>query len=101
MFLYCCNHVSTWPGPQWSPSQNLTSIILSIQSLLNETPFHNEPGFHQQIHGWEVESYNDIVRHETLRVAVCDTIDKGISVTEHRQVFILMIQWNLSITDII
>lgn len=35
----------TWSGPLWSPAQNLGSLLLSIQSILNEKPFFNEPGF--------------------------------------------------------
>ena len=38
---------STWSGPAWSPAQSLSSILISIQSLLNERPYHNEPGFEQ------------------------------------------------------
>lgn len=68
--------LSTWPGPQWTPSQNLYSVVVSIQSLMNEKPFHNEPGFAVERFGWEVESYNNIIRHETIRVAVCDVLEK-------------------------
>ena len=32
-------------GPQWTSVQNLTSIILSIQTILNIPPIHNEPGY--------------------------------------------------------
>ena len=39
--------VSTWSGPAWSPAQSLSSVLISIQSLLNEKPYHNEPGFEQ------------------------------------------------------
>lgn len=35
----------TWSGPAWSPAQSLASVLISIQSVLNEKPYHNEPGF--------------------------------------------------------
>ena len=35
----------TWSGPAWSPAQSLSSVLISIQSLMNENPYHNEPGF--------------------------------------------------------
>jgi len=38
---------STWAGPAWSAAQTLLSVLLSIQSLMNEKPYHNEPGFEQ------------------------------------------------------
>ena len=37
--------LSTWSGPPWSAAQSLLSILLSIQSLLCEKPYHNEPGY--------------------------------------------------------
>lgn len=44
-FMYTLD--STWKGPAWSAVQSLQSILMSIQTLLNERPYHNEPGFHQ------------------------------------------------------
>lgn len=43
--LFCLRR--TWSGPAWSPAQSLSSVLISIQSLLNEKPYHNEPGFEQ------------------------------------------------------
>ena len=40
-------YFSTWPGPAWSPALSLSSILISIQSLMNEKPYHNEPGFEE------------------------------------------------------
>ena len=36
---------STWAGPSWSPAQTLSTVLISIQSLMNEKPYHNEPGY--------------------------------------------------------
>ena len=46
-YLYFGNR--TWPGPAWSPAQTLSSLLISIQSLLNEKPYHNEPGFERKV----------------------------------------------------
>lgn len=43
---------------------------------MNEKPFHNEPGFSKERLGWEVKSYNDVIRHESIRVAVCDVLER-------------------------
>ena len=40
----CLSILGTWSGPSWSPVQSLSSVLLSIQSLMNEKPYHNEPG---------------------------------------------------------
>ena len=43
----CLCYTSTWSGPAWSPAGSLSSVLISIQSLMNEKPYHNEPGFEQ------------------------------------------------------
>jgi len=74
-------------GPQWSSVLSLSNILLSIQSLLNEQPYTNEPGYEgrartryvatppiQQTRR-EATDYNECVAHETLRVAVLEMCD--------------------------
>ena len=39
--------IGTWHGPAWSSAQTISSVLLSIQSLMGEHPYHNEPGFEQ------------------------------------------------------
>ncbi|KAH7971530.1 hypothetical protein HPB49_025564 [Dermacentor silvarum] len=41
----CLSILGTFPGPAWSPAQGIGSVLVSIQSLLNEQPFYNEPGW--------------------------------------------------------
>ncbi|KAL3244364.1 hypothetical protein MRX96_018979 [Rhipicephalus microplus] len=41
----CLSILGTWTGPAWSPAQCIASVLLSIQSLLCENPYHNEPGY--------------------------------------------------------
>ena len=75
--LYSCGKVclsilGTWSGPAWTPVQNLTSVLLSIQSLLSTDPYYNEPGVPRNVVA--SERYSDYVRHETIRVAVLDMV---------------------------
>lgn len=37
----------TWYGPIWTPAQTLQGVLLSIQSIMSEKPYHNEPGYEQ------------------------------------------------------
>ncbi|XP_015243638.1 PREDICTED: ubiquitin-conjugating enzyme E2 Z [Cyprinodon variegatus] len=69
--FYC----STWTGPAWSPAQSISSVLISIQSLMTENPYHNEPGFEQERHPGDSKNYNECIRHETMRVAVCDMLE--------------------------
>ncbi|KAJ9595540.1 hypothetical protein L9F63_013305, partial [Diploptera punctata] len=71
----CLSILGTWTGPSWSPAQSLSSVLISIQSLLNEKPYHNEPGFERERCPGDVVRYNDIIQHETLRVAVCGMLE--------------------------
>ncbi|KAH6932342.1 hypothetical protein HPB50_004865 [Hyalomma asiaticum] len=78
--LYACGKVclsilGTWSGPAWSPAQCLSSVLISIQSLLTERPYFNEPGFKKETREGDSERYNTIVQHETIRVAVCDAVE--------------------------
>ncbi|XP_064172580.1 ubiquitin-conjugating enzyme E2 Z [Anguilla rostrata] len=71
----CLSILGTWTGPAWSPAQSISSVLISIQSLMTENPYHNEPGFEQERHPGDSKNYNECIRHETLRVAVCDMLD--------------------------
>jgi ubiquitin-conjugating enzyme E2 Z len=84
----CLSILGTWNGPGWSPANNLSSVLLSIQSLMNEKPYHNEPGFEENggiryAMGKKtpkenpVDQYNNIIRHETIRVAVFGMLEEA------------------------
>ncbi|KAG8191374.1 hypothetical protein JTE90_006118 [Oedothorax gibbosus] len=71
----CLSILGTWSGPCWSPAQSLSSVLISIQSLMNEKPYFNEPGFEKERNPGDAARYNQIIKHETLRVAVCDMLE--------------------------
>ncbi|XP_070546145.1 ubiquitin-conjugating enzyme E2 Z-like [Ptychodera flava] len=71
----CLSILGTWSGPAWSPAQSLSSVLISIQSLMNEKPYHNEPGFEQERQSGDAQRYDDCIRHETIRVAVCEMLE--------------------------
>ncbi|KAM7535982.1 hypothetical protein Aperf_G00000099238 [Anoplocephala perfoliata] len=72
----CLSILGTWSGPQWTPTQNLTTVLLSIQSLMNDEPYYNEPGFENRINRVASSNYNETIKHETLRCAVCDVVER-------------------------
>ncbi|XP_077564500.1 ubiquitin-conjugating enzyme E2 Z-like [Haemaphysalis longicornis] len=82
--LYACGKVclsilGTWYGPAWSAAQGIGSVLVSIQSLMSDNPYHNEPGFEKERHPGDAARYNAIIQHETIRVAVCDTVELCLS----------------------
>ena len=79
----CLSILGTWSGPGWSPAQWIGSVLLSVQTLLGERPYHNEPGYEKGSSSLAAkagprdaaESYNAAIRHEMLRVAVAGVVD--------------------------
>jgi len=75
----CLSILGTWraehSGEQWSAVQSITSVLLSIQSLMHDKPYHNEPSFELDDGSGDVQKYNDKILHETLRVSICDIME--------------------------
>lgn len=77
--LYACGKVclsilGTWSGPPWTPAMNISTVLLSIQSLMGENPMLNEPGFENHTVSSDIKSYNNRIIYDTLRVAAIDNI---------------------------
>ena len=79
--LYSCGKVclsilGTWSGPGWTPAQTLTSVLLSIQTLMNEIPIRNEPGF-EEVHKDSDKSinFNNYVTFFKYRLTIFDVIN--------------------------
>lgn len=70
-FFFC----STWTGPAWSPAQSISSVLISIQSLMTENPYHNEPGFEQVLQfpkcTFLINFLQGKIRHKSLVYAFC------------------------------
>ena len=77
----CLSIIGTWQGPGWTSVMTTKSVLISIQSLMNEKPFYNEPGFEKQESRYVNESkrYNERITYEKLRVAVIDMTEKSLS----------------------
>ncbi|KAL1436618.1 hypothetical protein MTO96_049518 [Rhipicephalus appendiculatus] len=78
--IYSSGHVTlsilgTYDGPQWSSAQTLCSVLLSIQSLLTEDPYYSKPYVMKGANRDDANNYKAYVRHEILRVAVCDAVE--------------------------
>ena len=74
----CLSILGTWSGPGWTAVQTISSLCLSIQSLLCANPYRNEPSF-ESASGHAVEAYNQIISHETIRLAVIEMVSPSSS----------------------
>lgn len=70
----CLSILNTWSGPGWTSSQNLMSVLLSLQSLLHEHPIQNEPGWENET-GIKSKSYNNVLAYYNIKVAVIQMIE--------------------------
>lgn len=113
--LYACGKIclsilGTWKGPGWSAGLTLESVFISIQSLLNENPYSNEPGFEKTpITHPKAKAYIDSVKINTFMVAICKNLETPLPgllsqkiktyVLENLDSYIILIQ-RLPISDL-
>lgn len=69
----CVSILNTWSGEQWSSCQNISTILLVLVSLLNNTPLLNEPGI-TSTHR-DFKNYHKSIEFENLNYAVKKMID--------------------------
>lgn len=63
----CLSLLGTWAGPQWTSCQTLKSVLISLQSILDENPMRHEPSFEKlKVNDPLNVSYNMIVTHYSL-----------------------------------
>lgn len=65
----CLSILGTWSGPQWTTIMDISSVLISIQSLLDNNPLDHEPGFS----GKKTPShtnYKRCVEYETIRTLI-------------------------------
>ncbi|KAH7326558.1 ubiquitin-conjugating enzyme/RWD-like protein [Stachybotrys elegans] len=82
----CLSILGTWRGEsreEWSSAQGLESVLLSIQSLMSDNPYENEPGFDTARTEQDKEAqkhYNAKIRHETLRISVIQRLESYLEI---------------------
>lgn len=69
----CLSILGTWSGPKWSPVMTLSTVLSSIQSLLEENPITNEPG-HEKLTLKDVRAkgYAEFVRMRLVERSMVD-----------------------------
>ncbi|KAG0358763.1 hypothetical protein BGZ54_010296 [Gamsiella multidivaricata] len=81
----CLSILGTWrgnAGEQWSSAHGITSILLSIQSLMSDMPYRNEPGHDLEKDLTKLEPYNQKIRHETIRISICDRLERFLGINQ-------------------
>ncbi len=65
----CLSILGTWSGPSWTPAMSLSTVLTSIQSLMSEKPYTNEPGY-ENASDKDCSQYNDCINYYTFDVAI-------------------------------
>ncbi|KAE8378440.1 ubiquitin-conjugating enzyme/RWD-like protein [Aspergillus bertholletiae] len=85
----CLSILGTWQGrsgEEWSSAQGLESILISIQSLLSNNPYENEPGYEKSRGAEDNEcklSYVAKICHENIRLAVLEPLESSLGILPH------------------
>ena len=72
----CLSILGTFPGPSWSGTQSLNSVLLSILGLLDNNPLAHEPAYtNGTLLDARHRDYADFVEHQMIRLMI-DSIQK-------------------------
>ena len=61
----CLSILGTWSGPSWTSSMDISCVLLSLQSLLNDSPLNEEPGF-EKYNGPLIDQYNSAMEFNNI-----------------------------------
>ena len=64
--------MGTWSGPGWTTIMDISSVLISIQSLLDNNPLDQEPGSGKKSMNHKL--YANAVEYETFRTLITKNI---------------------------
>ena len=69
----CLSILGTWSGPQWTTIMDISSVLMSIQSLLDTNPLDHEPGFTGKKSENHI-NYKECISYERFRTLIYKNI---------------------------
>ena len=61
----CLSILGTWSGPRWTSIMDITTVLLTVQSLLDNNPLHHEPG-QENNKTKQNDLYNEVIKYESI-----------------------------------
>jgi ubiquitin-protein ligase len=71
----CVSILNTWTGDKWSSCQTINSILITLCSLLNDSPLENEPG--KTKNSKDFIPYQKSIEFNNINFSICDIINKN------------------------
>lgn len=68
----CLSILNTWNGEQWTSCQNISTVLLTILSVLNNTPLLNEPGITKSHRDYD--NYNLLITYKNIEHSVLSNL---------------------------
>lgn len=72
----CLSILNTWHGDQWSSCQTLRSVLVTLITVFNNTPFLNEPAITPQHEDYE--NYHKSIEYSNIHIAFLGTLEQNI-----------------------
>ena len=67
----CLSMLNTWDGPGWSAIQSLSSVLITIQSIMDAYPIRNEPSYEKlACDDPLMNDYNRSIEYQNLNIAI-------------------------------
>lgn len=68
----CLSILNTWKGEQWTSCQNISSVLLTIASIMNDKPLLNEPGIYENHREFKI--FNKFVTYKNLECSILNNL---------------------------
>jgi len=66
--------LNTWEGEKWSACQSIRSILLTLSTVLNDTPLLNEPGITNSHK--DFDAYNELLEYKNVEISILKYLEK-------------------------
>lgn len=80
----CLSILNTWAGEKWSSCQTISSVLLTLCTVLNETPLCNEPSI--SIENKDSIPYQKTIEYKNIEYAICHQI-RNIGLTQFKHFY--------------
>ena len=70
----CLSILGTWSGPKWTSIMDISTVLLTLQSLLDNNPLHHEPG-QENNKSKENSMYNEVIKYESINTLLLKNIN--------------------------